>query len=435
MPWSQLEKLRAKTVKAEEEEMDHNGMPEEEDLEYNLWQGDETEVKPWHPLHAPAPFPENEDERVEALLAESILDTPAEPEFDALTQIGRRTFGVEIVAISFVDHDRQWCKAKIGLDNEEIDRDISICAHAILQNEPLVILDATQDPRFMYNEVVTRPPFVRFYAGAQLVVSRKGKQYVVGTYCVMDSNPREIFGELEVDMLKTLATMVMSKMETRQRLPAHGPLSSQWQDGGLEQRMITLKLCTAFTARQVDDTCIRKFAEKLRPRVFQAGHYVTRRGMPGDPMYLIASGKLACILNGQQLEVLGKGQCFGEVSLINLCKMRSSGVSDEEARKRCLRGADILALERCELLELSFDDAWPLIRIAPNLWFTLEDMAKGRAHRIKLKNQGMQLSRCQSAASRPGSFNLGSAFAAGFSETALAASVDKCLGKHRDKQS
>eukprot|EP00960_Hanusia_phi_P024085 710665-Hanusia_phi.AAC.2 len=50
--------------------MDHNGMPEEEDLEYNLWQGDETEVKPWHPLHAPAPFPENEDERVEALLAE-----------------------------------------------------------------------------------------------------------------------------------------------------------------------------------------------------------------------------------------------------------------------------------------------------------------------------------------------------------------------------
>eukprot|EP00960_Hanusia_phi_P024084 710665-Hanusia_phi.AAC.1 len=49
----------------------------------------------------------------DCLRVRSILDTPAEPEFDALTQIGRRTFGVEIVAISFVDHDRQWCKAKI----------------------------------------------------------------------------------------------------------------------------------------------------------------------------------------------------------------------------------------------------------------------------------------------------------------------------------
>lgn len=51
----------------------------------------------------------------------------------------------------------------------------------------------------------------------------------------------------------------------------------------------------------------------------------------------------------------------------------------EEARNRCRRNANVVALERCELLEFCFEEAWPLLKKAPNLWYTLEDMAKRRA--------------------------------------------------------
>ncbi len=73
-------------------------------------------------------------------------------------------------------------------------------------------------------------------------------------------------------------------------------------------------------------------------------------------------------MNGQELERLGAGQGFGEVSFINQCKLRKRGVEPEEAKAQCLRGADIETLERCELLALSCDDAWPLIKLSPNLW-------------------------------------------------------------------
>jgi len=73
-------------------------------------------------------------------------------------------------------------------------------------------------------------------------------------------------------------------------------------------------------------------------------------------------------LSGDVLEVLQAGQCFGEVSIINMCKMKQRGATDAEAGAKCTRSADIKATERSEMLELRFADAWPLIHKAPNLW-------------------------------------------------------------------
>jgi len=152
---------------------------------------------------------------------------------------------------------------------------------------------------------------------------------------------------------------------------------------GIEERIQILKRCVAFTARMVDERCIRQFASKLRPTVVEAGTVLCERGDVGDPMYFVAEGTCVCSLNGKELERLGPGQSFGEVSFVKQCKLRKRGMEAQQARAACLRGADIAAAERCHLLALSCDDAWPLIKLSPNLWFTLEGIADRRSLKVE----------------------------------------------------
>ncbi len=117
----------------------------------------------------------------------ALVDTPAEHYLDALVELARETFGVKTVLISLIDHDRQWFKARIGLDAEQTPRDLSFCGHAILASEPLMVTDASRDPRFHDNPLVTGPPFIRFYAGEPLHASNG---QAIGTLCLIDPSPR-----------------------------------------------------------------------------------------------------------------------------------------------------------------------------------------------------------------------------------------------------
>ncbi len=138
----------------------------------------------------PAALPLNEGLRLAALHALAVLDTPAEAEFDALVQVASIICGVPVSLISLVDADRQWFKAAQGLpDLRETPRDLSFCAHAILQDDLFVVPDATQDARFYGNPLVTGEAGVRFYAGAPVRL-RDGN--VAGTLCVIDRQPRQL---------------------------------------------------------------------------------------------------------------------------------------------------------------------------------------------------------------------------------------------------
>ncbi len=117
----------------------------------------------------------------------ALVDTPAQHYLDALVELARETFGVKTVLISLIDHDRQWFKARIGLDAEQMPRDLSFCGHAILASEPLMVTDASRDPRFHDNPLVTGPPFIRFYAGEPLHASNG---QAIGTLCLIDPSPR-----------------------------------------------------------------------------------------------------------------------------------------------------------------------------------------------------------------------------------------------------
>lgn len=97
-----------------------------------------------------------------------------------------------IATITLVDEDRQWFKAKLGLDIDETPRNIAFCAHTILGRDPLIVPDAKFDPVFAENELVVGPPHLRFYAGFPLL-SRGG--LAVGTLTVMDRVPRVLTSE------------------------------------------------------------------------------------------------------------------------------------------------------------------------------------------------------------------------------------------------
>ena len=149
----------------------------------------------------PAPIPTDERERLADLRALRVLDTPAERRFDRIVELARRVFRVPIAYIAMVDADRQWFKSKLGLTIAQTPRATSFCGHAVLRDEPLIIPDATLDPRFADNPMVTGEPFVRFYAGHPL----KGPGgHNVGTLCIVDHEPRELDAD-GVAILKQLA--------------------------------------------------------------------------------------------------------------------------------------------------------------------------------------------------------------------------------------
>ncbi|WP_432823698.1 ATP-binding protein [Trichloromonas sp.] len=136
-----------------------------------------------------APIPDYEEARLAELRGLAILDTPPEERFDRITRVASRLFGVPVALVSLVDANRQWFKSCVGLTVSETPRDISFCGHAILHDEPLIIPDAEQDPRFFDNPLVTGPPHVRFYAGQPLHGPRGQR---VGTLCLIDHHPRQL---------------------------------------------------------------------------------------------------------------------------------------------------------------------------------------------------------------------------------------------------
>jgi len=155
-----------------------------------------------------AAAPPDEAERLRALRARGILDTPPEERFDRITRLARRLFGVPAAMVTLVDADRQWFKSRMGTDVSETPRDLSFCAHAIQQDEIFVVPDALADPRFADNPVVIGEPRVRFYAGRPVHVD--GRR--VGTLCVVDSRPRQ-FGDEELKALDDLAVLVEKELQ------------------------------------------------------------------------------------------------------------------------------------------------------------------------------------------------------------------------------
>jgi hypothetical protein len=157
-------------------------------------------------------IPGDETWRLAALHALPLLDTPPEAEFEAIVRLGQALFGVPTCLVTLVDRDRQWFKARIGLDDAQTPRSVSFCGHAILQDDVFVVPDATRDERFHDNPLVTGAPYIRFYAGAPI---RLPNGYTIGTVCILDPAPRAAFGADERARLADLAGLALAAIGVR----------------------------------------------------------------------------------------------------------------------------------------------------------------------------------------------------------------------------
>ncbi len=164
-----------------------------------------------------SPLPQNEAERLKALQAYAILDTPPDAAFDDMVELASLICDTPMALVTLVDEDRQWFIAKIGVTLTETPRELAFCAHTILQKDVMVVLDATADPRFAENPLVTSAPGLRFYAGAPLITPAG---HAVGSLAVLDTQPRREFGEDQRKALQALSRQVIAQLELRQRVLA-----------------------------------------------------------------------------------------------------------------------------------------------------------------------------------------------------------------------
>ena len=161
------------------------------------------------PAHAP-----DEAARLTALRSYAILDTPAEEGFDQLAALAAQVCSCPIAVVNFLDGERQWFKAAVGIPFQETERAIAFCAHALDgRREPVVVPDTLEHPVFATNPLVLGEPYVRFYACVPLV-SPEG--FALGTLAVVDTVPRTL-APGQLDGLKILAGQAMAQLELRRQ--------------------------------------------------------------------------------------------------------------------------------------------------------------------------------------------------------------------------
>ncbi len=166
-------------------------------------------------------IPLHENARLEAVRQYEPFKPFDDDAYASVLELACDMFEVSAAFVSLVDRHEQVFPVRRGLDLCGTSRDVSFCAHAVAQEEMLVVLDATLDSRFADNPLVTGAPHIRFYAGAPLV-SPSG--HTVGTLCLTDAKPRNAFSNAKRRHLRRLAEIVLDKLELR-RLRLAGQVS------------------------------------------------------------------------------------------------------------------------------------------------------------------------------------------------------------------
>ncbi|WP_233152360.1 sensor histidine kinase [Marinibacterium profundimaris] len=150
-------------------------------------------------------------QRLEALHGYGILDTDPEADFDEIADLAAAVCGTAIAVVNFIDAERQWFKAEVGLGVRETPLETSLCSHVILEQDYVEIADTLQDPRMQDNPLCLAEPGLRFYAG---VLLKSPEGLPLGTLCVLDRQPRSLTDQ-QRKTLRVLGRQVMTLLELR----------------------------------------------------------------------------------------------------------------------------------------------------------------------------------------------------------------------------
>jgi len=241
-----------------------------------------------------------------------LVDTLPEAAYDDIVQLASVLCDAPIATISLIDRDRQWFKARVGIDDEQTDREVAFCDHAIRQpNLIMEVPDATADPRFKDNPLVRGAPDIRFYAGMPLVTPGGA---AIGTVCVIDREPRQLDDKQRAG-LKALARLAMNLMEARHRELEHernarlaaieaepepaatAPVGDGFSVGVMEVQDVS------GTARRLGDRAFKRALEQLE-HALEAG---LRPGSGDSVSHAAGSGEFIIVMHGDDCsEAWGK---------------------------------------------------------------------------------------------------------------------------------
>ncbi|HWD21180.1 MAG TPA: PAS domain S-box protein [Verrucomicrobiae bacterium] len=226
-----------------------------------------------------AAIPANEAQRLRALYAHGILDTLPDEAFDDLVKLAAQFCEAPMALVTLLAADRQWFKARVGVELTQTPRAQAFCAHAILRpHEPLIVPDATQDERFADSSMVTDAPHIRFYAGVPLLTEQGD---ALGTLCVMDSKPRAL-SERQLRTLQTLTRQAGRLLALHRRTREQALIEQEITRLGGEARRSQEQLSEAMrlalvaywefdVARQEFHFGDRHFVPEGRPPQIEAG--------------------------------------------------------------------------------------------------------------------------------------------------------------------
>ena len=172
-------------------------------------------------LNAPKhsyPVAADEVERINKLRKYQVLNDNDEPAFKRLIDLAKLFFDVPVVAITFMDEETQYLKSVQGLGGVcRTTREVAICNYTVLSNEVFVVPDLIEDSRFSQNLLVTESPYLRFYAGAPIILHEDNKSYRLGALCVMDMKPNHDFNEQQAKVLAQFAMMAADALQLQDK--------------------------------------------------------------------------------------------------------------------------------------------------------------------------------------------------------------------------
>ncbi len=242
---------------------------------------------------------DRETRRLEALASYDILDTPAESAFDEVALLASQICETPIAVVNLIGNGRQFFKAEVGLGVRETPLESSFCAKAILEEDFLLVPDATKDARFNCNPLVTGETGLRFYAGA-LLKTEDGLP--IGTLCVLDVKPRALTA-LQQQTLRVLANQVMTQLDLRRTLKQREESEARLrasqkagQIGAFEVNLVTgvmsvtPEFCAIFGVPEADRHSPATFEALVIPddRSIASNHQTRARGAaPTDVEYRI----------------------------------------------------------------------------------------------------------------------------------------------------
>ncbi|MBD2501554.1 GAF domain-containing protein [Anabaena azotica] len=229
-----------------------------------------------YPLH-------DEQARLAALRQYQILDTEPEEIYNNLAQLAAFICGTPIALVNFIDENRQWFKAKLGIDVPEMPRNVGLSYLCQEKQGVVVVPDTLADDRFIHNPVVTSYPHVRFYAGVPLLTP---EGHFLGTLCVIDRQPKELTPE-QIHALEALSRLVISQLELRRNIA--------------DVARISEKLMNHEQAVRIQSEAARDQIANILESITDAFFAIDK-----DWIFTYVNGQAARLLQKSQHELLGK---------------------------------------------------------------------------------------------------------------------------------